>query len=278
MISRLSFASAASTSRQARTMRLAAFFIAAYALSWLIWIPQAAGVQGLGVLTLLAGCVPSLMGVLFIYLESGKAGLERLFSRLTRWYLHWKWYLVALGGPVSIFLLALTANSLLGGPTPQYLDPAHIITRPGQWYLGFVVFAWVFVFSALGEEIGWRGYALPHLTAYFGNLRASLLLGIIWGFWHLPLFFIASNFHANIPFTWFLLQIVASSILYTWLIKQSRESLLIALLFHTAGNVAVGLLPVLPADVGGSMTPLWLAVGLEWFAVALVLVFDKEMR
>jgi uncharacterized protein len=173
MISRLFLANIPLHTRRTRIAVTAVFFLSVYMLSWLVWLPQAAGLQVSGWLTLLAGFTPSLVGLLFIYLEGGSQGLADLSRRLTRLWLPRKWYLFCTLGPAALFLIALGVFRLAGGAVPRYVDPTHIISTSGQWYLGIVVFLYIFVFSALGEEIGWRGYALPKLAAWLGDLRGG---------------------------------------------------------------------------------------------------------
>ena len=101
----------------------------------------------------------------------------------------------------------------------------------------------------------------------------SLIIGVIWGAWHLPLFWLPGNFHQTIPLSLFLLQSVALAVIYTWLHNNTKGSLLIALLFHTASNVTLGVLPVLPMDTGGDLVPLWLTVGLLWgFTIVITIL------
>ena len=90
------------------------------------------------------------------------------------------WYLFSFLVPAVIVLLAIGLHILLGGAVPEFGDPA-------QWYLVIPVFLYVLFFSVLGEEIGWRGYALPELQANHSALTASLIIGVIWGLWHVPL-------------------------------------------------------------------------------------------
>ncbi len=182
------------------------------------------------------------------------------------WRVRWWWYLFSLGGTAVFVLAALGLYRLGGGRAAlQFNDP-------NQWYLVFPIFFYVLFFSVLGEEIGWRGFALQ---SSYGPLRASLIIGFFWGAWHLPLFWLPGNFHQSIPLVLFLLQSVALAIIYTWLYNQTKGSLFIAHLFHTASNVTLGLLPVLPTDTGGDMTPLWLTVGLLW---AFTLVIAATMN
>ena len=135
---------------------------------------------------------------------------------------------------------------------------------------------YIFIFTALGEEIGWRAYALPRLQTRFSPFTSSLILGVIWAFWHLPLFWMTGNFHRQLSVSWFLLQVLGSTFLYTWMFNRTNGSLLIALLFHTSSNAAVGLLPVLPLDNSGSLRPLWLTVSLLCLVVGLVFWFTRS--
>jgi len=193
-----------------------------------------------------------------------------------RWRVNRIWYLISLMGAPLVMIAALGLHFCLGGALPQFLDPNHMVTSLAQWPIGIIVFLYIFVFSALGEEIGWRGFALPLLQTRFSPFSASLILGLIWSLWHLPLFWMSGNFHQELPLSWFLLQIFGSTFLYTWMYNHTRSSLLIMLLFHTASNAAMGLLPILPLDNGSSLRPLWLTVGLLWLGVGLMLWFERH--
>jgi membrane protease YdiL (CAAX protease family) len=115
----------------------------------------------------------------------------------------------------------------------------------------------------MGEEIGWRGYALPRLQAIQSALGASLILGLLWGLWHLPLYLTRGHPLSETFFGWYLLDIVADAILFTWVYNNTRGSLLLALLFHT--SIAVTGLFLTPAET----TPL-LGIALKWAVVAIV--------
>jgi uncharacterized protein len=109
----------------------------------------------------------------------------------------------------------------------------------------FLVFL---VGGPLGEELGWRGYALPTMQERMGWRSAGLVLGFIWGVWHLPLFFIAGSSQNNGSMVVFFVLIMASSVFYTWLYNRSEGSVLPALVLHTASNTWPFVVPVLPSD------------------------------
>jgi hypothetical protein len=100
----------------------------------------------------------------------------------------------------------------------------------------------------MGEEFGWRGYALPVLQDRFGWRAASLGLGLVWGVWHLPLFFIDGTSQAYIPLALFLLSVVAMSVLFAWLVNRTAGSVVAALVLHTAINFWPTVVPVLPTE------------------------------
>jgi uncharacterized protein len=260
-----------------RTMssRLPLFFLLAYLLSWCIWVPLALTGRSDQWLLWLAGSAPTIAAVALSAIHGGRAGLRRLARLRPR--TRPRWYAVSLLGPPLTMLAALGLHVVLGGDRPRFGDPAHLVTSVGQVPLVGVVFLYVLVFTAVGEEFGWRGYAQPRLQARLSPFASSLVLGPVWALWHLPLFWMAGDFHQQLPVGWFLLQVAGSTFLYTWMFNRTGGSLMIALLFHTSSNASVGLLPVLPLDNGGSSRPLWLVVVLLWAVVGLVLWADRRI-
>ena len=250
------------------------YFAFTYLLSWGVWISKALTGQSNQWLFWLAGFTPTLSALMLTIFQNGWSGVRQLLR--LRWQIKPIWYVISMLGTPLVMLVALGLHVALGGDWPQYIDPNHLVTSPEQWPLVIVVFLYVFVFTALGEEVGWRGYALPRLQARFSPFTASLILGTVWAFWHLPLFWIMGDFHQQLPISWFLLQVLGSTFIYTWMFNRTNGSLLIALLFHTSSNAAVGLLPVLPLDNGGSLRPLWLTVCLLYLAVGLVFWFTRS--
>lgn len=217
---------------------------------------------------LLTAFGPSLAGLFAITCHSGKQGLDKLWGRLIEWRRpQWFWYLIGLAGPPLAMLAALGIHSALGGAGLVFNDPAEI-------YRVIPIFFLVLIFSVFGEEIGWRGFALPWLQKRFNALQSSLILGFIWALWHLPLFWIPGDFHDQLPILWFIFQTVALTILYTWLYNATNQSLLIILLFHTASNTAFGVLPMLPEVANGSTRPAWILAILLIAAAGLIMLIN----
>ena len=112
----------------------------------------------------------------------------------------------------------------------------------------YVVYMMIFV--ALGEEVGWRGYALPALQARYSALIASLILGVMWALWHLPVFFNPDTSYSDLPFFLFVAFLVPVAILMTWLFNSTAGSVFMAMLFHAVMNSADELWKVLPEYSG----------------------------
>jgi uncharacterized protein len=180
----------------------------------------------------IGGLMPILAALMAARYEAGRVGVSQLVGQLRRWRLPPgnRSYAIALLGMGVIVLLAFWLNLSLGGAWPR-LPPA------ATWQ-SLPLLALVYVIIAVIEEVGWRGYALPRLQVRFGPLVASLLLGLIWGIWHLPQWFIPATGQADKwPFGVFMLHTVAFSILLTWLYQQSAGSLWPVILAHAAFNL-----------------------------------------
>jgi membrane protease YdiL (CAAX protease family) len=247
------------------------YLFLSFLISWLGWLVLVFTNTEPGFFNpwkLLAAFGPSLAGIIAISINNGKPGLQELWHRLTLWRVRWIWYLVCLAAPPALMLASLGIHVLLGGQGLMFNDPAEL-------YRVIPVFLLVFFFSVLGEEIGWRGFLLPWLQRRFSALASSLILGVIWAAWHLPLFWIPGDFHQQLSIVWFVLQTVAITILYTWVFNGTKGSLFLILLLHASSNTAFGVLPMLPETANGSTRPAWLLNLLLFLAVVLVILVNR---
>jgi membrane protease YdiL (CAAX protease family) len=217
------------------------YFFLAYAISWLGWLPSVLAQNGLGLLpmrlpsaAIAAGALgPIVAGFLLTAMRSGKAGLRQLLRRFILWRMGVGWYGVALCGfPLLLWLGVLV---VVPGAWTAF-RPSALLS-----YVPLLVFQ-LFI-SALFEEPGWRGFALPHLQEAYGALKGTLILGVCWGCWHFPLFLIPGYggagtgfFGVGIPFAEFLGSIMAATIIITWVFNHTRGSLLIAMLLHASND------------------------------------------
>jgi len=241
------------------------FFALTLVISWGLWWPVAFGAFDGVFAGRVAVFGPTIVALALTAALSGRDGLRRLGRRLVRWRVHPGWYVFCLAFGPALLLVAIGIHLGLGGSLGSLSVP-----DPPILVVGFV---YVLVTSVAGEELGWRGFALPRLQRSYSALTASLVLGVVWFAWHLPLFYTPDDFHRFVPLELFALQVVGFTVLYTWLFNETDGSLLFPHLFHTANNFSFFVLPVLPTGQGGPTRPLWIGIGLLWLVVAGVVLF-----
>lgn len=227
-----------------------AFFVLTYSLTWLLWLPLVLSRTGLGVLPfsvpatpfiLLAPFVgPTLSAFFLTSLLYGKKGVVALLKRYVQWRASIQWYLIAIFG-VPLLLLLFTAF-MPGALSHLFLPPLWASPLVLLSYLLGLLYVLI-IGGPLGEEPGWRGFALPRLQQTHGPLSGSLLLGLLWGAWHLPLFLVPEWASQNGGATFltigaFFITIIAGSVIITWLFNNTGGSLLFVMLFHAANNTS----------------------------------------
>ncbi len=186
------------------------------------------------------GYTPALAAVVTTLALSGREGLAALWKRVTKWRVAPWLCALALLGPLGASVVALLGARLSGTVAPFAPDA---IPLP-KLVIVFVFFA--IVDGPLGEEIGWRGFLLPKLLERRGPLAASLVVGVVWYLWHLPLYIATGRFEMTATFLLgYLVQNVAWSFLHTWFFRRSGGSAFLAVFLHTAGNYSVYLLVTL---------------------------------
>lgn len=251
--------------RSIRRHPLAAFFILAFVVTWAVWVPRAAGVPT-GAAGQLWTWAPAAAALLAAALTGGRAAVGDLGARLVRWRVGWRWYAVVVLGPAAFSLAVAALYALLGGSWAEAAPPVLRGETPLVLLPLFLVA--LLVTDGLGEELAWRGFALPRLLARHDALVASLVLGVLWAAWHLPLVWTEGAPLFGQPVWLLLLDMTAKSVLFTWVFLHTRGSVLLAALFHAATNLFV----VSPAvaDAGGVALPLLAALA-EWVLVGVVI-------
>ncbi len=163
----------------------------------------------------------------------GRASFADLFARLFRWRIGLVWFVAPVLG---IFALSQAARflstALYGTPPPPLVAP--IAQWPSLFMLGLTAF--LVDPGPLGEELGWRGFALPRLLERFNGLSAGLILGVIWAVWHIPAFFLSGMPQSQLSFAAFFVSVVAASVMMTYVVNRAGGSVLPAILMHWSDN------------------------------------------
>src|SRR5215207_9934264 len=233
------------------------FFVLTYAIGWgciPFWTFQAGA--------------PFIAALIVIPLTQGVAGLKELGLRMIRWRVRWYWYVVAIGLPLAAVVLTAGLNVALGASAPSLASYGSISTI-------LLVFAVRLVNpgdGALGEEPGWRGFALPGLQSTRSPLVSTLILGVLVTVWYVPLLFLEEGLLRPSIIVGFLLGTMAVTFWYTWLFNHTGGSVLMTLIAHAAqGTITIGGLWSLGADFARAN----LLTGVVWLVVAIgLVVFD----
>jgi membrane protease YdiL (CAAX protease family) len=231
---------------------LVAYFILVYALAWML-IPLVVSVSL--AFALIALFAPAIAAVVVTALVEGRTGVNALLRRVVQWRVRFKWYVVAVGLPVALALAVLGIHGLLGAP---------ISIAPSEIGLTLTLAALV-----IGEEIGWRGFALPRLQARYNNLTASLILGVLWAAWHLPNALIPGLGHYFYAFPAFLVWVVSMSVLFTWLATHTQGSVLIAWIFHASINATLAIF-----FIGDTVRQWWLSAAVYAVAALTIVIIN----
>jgi len=208
--------------------------------------------------------LPFLAAFIVLALTEGKSGMVGLVRRMVRWRVGLRWYAVALLLPVGVTLTAAALNGFVLGA-----QPSSSAAELGGWSSLLQTFFLLLLIPGLGgswEEPGFRGYALPRLQVGRSALLASLILGVLWAFWHLP--FVVTGEDLWIDAFLFTIE---WTIVFTWLFNNANGSVLLVMLFHDMNNTFSGAFVSQMFSGADSVNQAWLRLAL-WDVVAIVLV------
>lgn len=248
---------------------LLGFFALTFAWSWACWLlspavkPQAPWLATL--LMFAGGFGPSAAAVAVVWTTRRRAGLSAWLSHCMRWRIGWGWMALAFFAPLAVVLGAAGLHLALGGTIAPSPAAGHVPLAVMN------LFAVMMLGGPLGEEFGWRGFALPSLQARMGWRWSSLALGLVWGAWHLPLLFIADTVQAHMTLALFLLSAVAMSVIFAWLARHTGGSVAAALVLHTAINFWPAIVPVLPTPQ--DYRPYTLVVMIQVLLAAVLMIW-----
>ena len=244
-------------------------FVLVYALTWVVWLPRAAG-EDLGLLGRGWTWAPAVAALAAAALTGGKRAVREWAARLVRWRVRWFWYVIVILGPAAFSLLVAGCYALIGGSFTQALPwlKEPVVLLP----LFLVILT---VTDGYGEEPAWRGFALPRLLEGHGTFIASLIVGILWALWHLPLLWTAGIDVQQLPWWLLILDVPAKSLFFTLVFQRTSGSVLIAAIFHGATN----LFTVSPAFwTSGDWTLPVLATAAKWVVLLVIWLAMRAVK
>lgn len=256
---------------------LAAFFLLTFAVTWTAWVAVATATPGNaafstgGPVFLLGVFAPGLVAVALTALFEGRVGVVRLLARIGTWHVAGRYYLFAVAYMSVTKVLAAATHRVVVGTWPTLGGTSLVVMAAA-----ILTSTWV----QAGEEVGWRGYALPRLAARIGLSWASVLVGVTWALWHWPLFVLPATGSTGQSFPIYLLHVTGLSVAMSWLYWKTEGSLLLVMLMHAAVNNTTGIVPAVlpyavdPMSFQGSIVA-WASVGVSWL-VAVPLLFGMR--
>ena len=254
------------------------FFLIAYGFSWMLWIPEALANRGLLGSSILvdfllgpynpAAWGPFVSAVVLTFYHKRGSGVMQLLKKGVDYRFERKWWIptillcpLIVGGA---FLFAIFAGNT--GPALDWVsDPVLILVQ-------FVVI--FFTGGPIQEEFGWRGYALPHLQKRYNAVTSSIIVGFLWGFWHLPYTLIGTEITHAYGIIPEIITAILLSVLFTWLYNNTNGSILVALLFHNMFNWSNYMFPALQTPIG---SPLFLTFFIISTMIVIIIFGYKRL-
>jgi membrane protease YdiL (CAAX protease family) len=265
-----------------KTLMVWIYFLLTFILSWTFWFAAAAMMRAsaapgvASVLVYLGIFSPALVAVGMTLRTEGWQGVRALVARLFRWRVGLRWYVFAIGFMAAVKLTTALVHRAVFGQWPVFgVTPVLVMLA--------ATLVSVLILGQAGEELGWRGFALPRLAARLGLGWASVVLGVIWAAWHLPIFVAfpsADKYGESFPL--YLAQVVALSVAIAWLWWRTNGSLLLTMLIHAAINNTKDIVP--SVNIGATNVwalsasrPAWITVVVLWLC-AVAFLFDMRAR
>jgi uncharacterized protein len=256
------------------------FFLITFFCSWIFWVPLALGslkiipvsdklLSNLTFPITMLGAFGPLAGALFVLQqEKGKGSSRKYLQGFLDFNLGWRAYII----PIIIFggttFIAWFLPELFGEKRLAMLLPSIWIFIPCLLFMVFV--------GGGQEEFGWRGYALPILENKFGIWIANLMLGIIWAFWHIPLWFINGTSQTYMNFKGFILLTIGYSFIFSWIRQISGNRPFSGLYVHGLANAFIAIMPTIVMQKNMPMTRFWIWVILTFLIGILIPIFREK--
>ena len=249
------------------------FILLTFIFTWSIEIPAALYKHGLSGAKIPNGLqtfstlAPGIVAIFLSLVFGGIKNLKKFLFQLIITKRPIKWYVISIFTGIFITGFSLLIFSWI---LNHFYTPDNISNL-------FFLFLILFFFSPLWEELGWRGYLLPSLGEKISPLKSSLIIGCIWGLWHLPIY-MAINPFGDETFKFFIFIFIGCfplSIIQTWIYNSTKGSLLFCILFHDSVNV--GVTYFFSNIKGNEMRPFEISVGLFIVIAGIILYRTKGL-
>ncbi len=264
-----------------KTNNILRFFLMTFIWSWVLWTPLVLGslkivpVPGklISILTLpliILGAFGPLAGALFVlHRQKGKGSSRTYLRSFLDLNIGWKAYVLPIMSFGGSTFIAWFLPELLGEKRLPMLLPSIWVFIPCLIYMTFL--------GGGQEEFGWRGYALPILENKFGIWFANIILGIVWAFWHIPLWFITGTSQTHMNFGGFILLMVGYSFIFSWIRKISGNRPFSGMYVHGLSNAFISIMPTLTVQKNMPQTRFWIWVTLT-FLIGIVITMLRKNR
>jgi len=215
------------------------------------------------VVVIIGAFAPLLAAITLVARNEGRKGIKPFLKQALDFKVKPIFIVLGLVLPLVIHLIAHYLALALGLDVASTLFPSDISTSP--IILAIPYFIVMLIIGGGQEEFGWRGYAQQPLQEKIGVIPASLVIGVVWGVWHLPLWFMAGDLHSAYSFLAFVMMTTSISLIYAWLYNSSGKKLLVVLFFHAMNNTAAPLIPFLHGVEGKPESAYWVYAAVNVF-------------
>jgi membrane protease YdiL (CAAX protease family) len=262
------------------------FFILTFLYSWGIWLPSILSGLGLdlginataytSVTVPIGAFAPLLAAITLVVRQHGWKEAWNFIRQAFDFKVKPIFLILALAIPIIIHAIAHYLSPILGFEVAKTLLPENLPIPP--LLLAIPYFFLMLLIGGGQEEFGWRGYALDPMQKRLGVIPASLIIGAIWGIWHLPLWIMPGDGHSTYPFLAFIIMTTSISVVYSWLYNASNQKLIVALLFHAMCNTAAPLLPFLLWEEGKPENAYWVYAVVNVIAALITVIYMQSKQ